>query len=171
MSMHAGHDPAPGNGPGYEVRDVNIRALLQFAFWMAVLLAVTLVAMRFTFNYLSELTPRGPAASPFNDARQIPSGPLLQAQPHQELTGFCAGQEAAVTGYAWINQAGGIVQIPIDRAMDLTLQRGLPARPASALAQNGAEIPQVGAAGEPDATYLQGPCGYLQPPATPEAKE
>ena len=45
-------------GSGYEQRDANIRALLQFAFWMAVVLAVTLVAMRWTFNYFAKIEPR-----------------------------------------------------------------------------------------------------------------
>jgi hypothetical protein len=31
-------------------------------------------------------------------------------------------------GYHWVDQNAGVVQIPIDRAMDLLAQRGLPAR-------------------------------------------
>jgi hypothetical protein len=31
-------------------------------------------------------------------------------------------------GYGWVNEAGGVVHIPIERAMELTLQRGLPTR-------------------------------------------
>ncbi|HTZ74821.1 MAG TPA: hypothetical protein VMB47_12940 [Candidatus Aquilonibacter sp.] len=156
-------------GPGYEVRDANIKALLQFAFWLAVLLAVTLVAMRYTFHILKGVTPLGPAASPFANTRQIPEGPLLQAHPHEDLVTFCSEQRQQVNGYAWINKAGGIVQIPIDQAMNIVLQKGLPSRTAQQAAQlapsEGTIVP-VGAAGEPDATYLQGPCGYL---ADPEA--
>lgn len=165
--MSGAHDHAsypPERGPGYEVRDANIKALLQFAFWLAMLLFVTILAMRWTFGYLSKLTPLGPAASPFENARQIPSGPLLQAHPHDDLSSFCAGQRQAVDSYAWVNKAGGIVQIPIDQAMDLTLRRGLPSRSVDEMAAAGATVPPVGAAGEPDATYLQGPCGYLAQP-------
>ncbi len=163
----SGHDYEPetnGTGPGYETRDANIKGLLQFAFWLAVLLIVTIFAMRFTFHYLNELTPLGPAASPFASTRQIPSGPLLQAHPHDDLNTFCTGQRQAVDGYAWINKAGGIVQIPVDQAMDLTLQRGLPSRSAAEMDAAGATIPPLGSAGEPDATYEQGPCGYLASP-------
>jgi hypothetical protein len=106
-----------------------------------------------------------PSASPFENTREIPSGPLLQASPHQDLTSYCAGQRDAVDGYAWVNKTGGIVQIPIDRAMDMTLKNGLPSRSADEMAAAGATIPPVGAAGEPDATYTEGPCGYLQQPA------
>jgi hypothetical protein len=170
VSAENDHDArAASQGAGYEVRDANLKALVQFAFWLAVLLAVTLVAMRFTFGYLSKLTPLGPAASPFENARQIPSGPLLQVHPHDDLNSFCSGQRDAIDGYSWINQTGGVVQIPIDRAMDITLQKGLPSRSADEMTAAGATIPQIGAAGEPDATYLQGPCGYLGTPAAAAA--
>lgn len=170
MSAEHNYDAqTESRGAGYEVRDANLKALLQFAFWLAVLLAVTLVAMRFTFGYLSKLTPLGPAASPFENARQIPSGPLLQVHPHDDLNSYCSGQRDAINDYAWINQTGGIVQIPIDRAMEITLQHGLASRSAEEMAAAGATIPQVGTAGEPDATYLQGPCGYLGTPAAAAA--
>ena len=164
--MSADHNKDPHAGPGYEVRDANIKALLQFAFWLAVVLAVTLGAMKITFNELDKLTPLGPGPTPFpeENARQIPTGPLLQAQPHQELGDYCSNQRAEVGSYAWVNQAGGVVEIPVDRAMDLVAQRGLPSRSADEMAAAGATIPQVGAAGEPNATYLEGPCGYLKPP-------
>jgi hypothetical protein len=161
---------APANGPGYEVRDANIKGLITFAAGLAIVLALTLVSMRFMFDLLGKLTPLGESSSPFDNGRHVPSGPLVQAKPHQDLTGYCAGQSQAVGSYAWVNKDGGIVQIPIDRAMDLTLQRGLASRSAADMAAAGATIPELGAAGEPDATYLQGPCGYLAPPTeTPAA--
>ena len=164
MSADVRHDQPVSKGPGYEVRDANLKALIQFAVGLAILLAVTLLMIRFVFGMLSNLSPLGPAASPFENARQIPSGPLLQAAPHQELVGYCSSQRDAVNNYGWVNQSGGIVQLPIDKAMDLMAQRGLPSRSADEMAAAGATIPAIGAAGEPDATYMQGPCGYLAQP-------
>ena len=155
----------PADNPGYETRDASIKGLITFAVVLALVLILTLISMRFMFDVLGKLTPLGETASPFNNGRNIPSGPLVQANPHQDLTAFCANQSQAVSTYAWVNKDGGIVQIPIDRAMELTLQRGLPSRSAADMAAAGATIPPVGAAGEPDATYLQGPCGYLTPPS------
>lgn len=152
------------NGPGYETRDADLKVLLQFGFGLAVLLAVTLIVMRLIFGYLNTLTPLGPTASPFENTREIPSGPLLQAHPHDDLVTFCANQRQLVDNYAWVNKAGGVVQIPIDRAMDITLQHGLPSRTEQEMQAGGGTIPPVGAAGEPDASYLQGPCGYLSEP-------
>lgn len=40
-----------------------------------------------------------------------------------------ATEEANLTTYGWLDRKNGIVHIPIERAMDLLLQRGLPTRP------------------------------------------
>ena len=164
--MSSDHQKDPQAGPGYEVRDANIKGLLQFALGLAILLVVTLVAMRITFVELDKLTPLGPGPTPFSEenARQIPNGPLLQVKPHQELGDYCANQRTAVESYAWVNKSGGVVQIPIDQAMKVVEGKGLPSRSADEMAAAGATIPQLGAAGEPNATYEEGPCGYLKSP-------
>ena len=156
----------PSNAPvdrglGYETRDASISGLLQFAFWMAVVLAVTLVGMRWTFKYFTNTQPLGPTTSPLvkETDRVLPPSPRLQALPHQELRDYCAGQQREVTSYAWIDQRSGVVRIPIDRAMDFTLQRGLAARPAGEAAGLPASVtatPTV--SGDADA---QGQCGYV----------
>ena len=112
-------------GPGYERRDANIAGLLQFAFWMAVVLVVTLVGMKFTFDHFKKVQPLGATTSPMvsEAERTLPPGPLLQAQPHIDLEEFCAAQEQAVNSYSWINQEAGTVHVPMDLAMDLVLSR------------------------------------------------
>ena len=47
-------------------------------------------------------------------------------QPHLELKDYCALQQQEVNSYGWVNKQSGVVRIPVDRAMDLVLQRGLP---------------------------------------------
>lgn len=169
MSMATKHPHTPdapgGPGPGYERRDANVRALLQFAFWLAVLIAVTLVGMTWTFNYFKRTEPLGPPASPLvkPDARVLPPSPRLQVQPHLELKDYCEGQQAKVNTYGWVDQQSGVVRIPVDRAMDLVLTRGLPARsPAEAPAASSAvaAVPSV-----PGGADVQGPCAYLAPPS------
>ena len=39
-----------------------------------------------------------------------------------------AAEDQVLHNYAWLDQANGIVRIPIDRAMELIEQRGPPAR-------------------------------------------
>jgi hypothetical protein len=150
---------------GYEKRDVNIKGLFQFAFWMAVVLAVTMTGMSFAFKAFKKAEPLGATMSPMVTPtdRMLPPSPRLQTQPHLELQDYCAVQQKEVSSYGWVNQESGVVRIPVDRAMELILARGLPARStteASGTASFTAVAPPT-VAGETD---VQGQCGYLAEP-------
>ncbi len=165
-TKHSSKPAVPADtSAGYEKRDVNIKGLFQFAFWMAVVLAVSLVGMRFTFNFYKKSQPLGPTASPMvtlND-RMLPPIPRLQVLPHQELQEYCQAQQQEVNTYAWVNQPSAVVRIPIDRAMELILAKGLPARPAAdgIAAESSTAVTTPTVAGGTD---LEGPCGYLTEP-------
>ena len=45
-----------------------------------------------------------------------------------DLEAFQAREEIELHSYGWVNRSSGIVRIPIERAMELLLQKGLPAR-------------------------------------------
>jgi hypothetical protein len=147
---------------GWEKRDVNIRGLFIFAFWMAVVLAVTLVGMHLSFDALKKASPMGSTMSPLvteKTPRMIPPAPLLQVHPHQELKDYCDAQQNEVTTYGWIDQPSGVVRVPIDRAEDLILAKGLPARSAAESAA--ANAPMIAPATVAGDTDVQGQCGYL----------
>jgi hypothetical protein len=38
-------------------------------------------------------------------------------------------EDSILNSYGWVDQKAGIVRIPIERAMDIVAQRGLPAPP------------------------------------------
>jgi hypothetical protein len=163
---------------GYEKRDAHPAALLQFGFWMAVVLALTLVAMKWTFDFFSRTEPLGAPASPFaKQENQIPPRPRLQVEPHLELKDYCEAQQQQVDTYGWVDKQSGIVRVPIDRAMDMVLTRGLPARPAmppqsGVISDSGG--PSVGPMipRTPKAPDVDGPCGYLAaPPSAPTQEE
>ena len=54
--------------------------------------------------------------------------PRLQISPPLDLQEFRAREEIELNTYGWIDRTAGVVRIPIDRAMDLVLQRGFPVR-------------------------------------------
>lgn len=174
MSMETKHPHTPDApvepGAGYERRDASIPALLQFAFWLAVVLAVTLVGMKWTFDYFKRTEPLGPPASPLvkPDARVLPPSPRLQVQPHLELRDYCEAQQEKVSTYGWVGQQSGVVRIPVDRAMDLVLARGLPARaPGEAPPEASAAPAAPSVLGGAD---VQGPCAYLASPSGSEGE-
>ena len=42
---------------------------------------------------------------------------------------FLAAEEQELNSYGWVDAGNGITRIPIDRAMDLILEQGLPETP------------------------------------------
>ncbi|HXX43725.1 MAG TPA: hypothetical protein VEJ38_03280 [Candidatus Acidoferrales bacterium] len=166
---HGANTPVD-RGPGYEVRDANVHALLQFAFWMAVVLAVTMVAMKWTFDYLKKAEPLGATSSPLvkEGERVMPPAPLLQVHPHQELEDYCAAEQKAVNSYGWVSKEAGVAHIPVDRAMDLVLVHGLPTRPANEAPAGAPTVASATVAGDTD---VQGQCGYLTEPRETVASE
>lgn len=57
-----------------------------------------------------------------------PPAPRLQEIPAQELQEFRQREAQALGSYGWVESNAGVVRIPIERAMELTLERGLPVR-------------------------------------------
>jgi hypothetical protein len=148
---------------GYERRDADTRTLAHYGFWLAVILVLVLLAMKAMFFYYAKSQRLGPPASPFENARVLPPAPRLQVVPRTELRSYCEGEQKALTTYGWVDRDNGVVQIPVDRAIDLLLQRGLPARPAS----EGATGASSGGGQTAKTSGMLGPCGDL----TEESKE
>lgn len=121
--------PEAGNsGARHERRDVHIRGLVIFGVALFVSLVVTLLLMAKIFHYFAATQSLGPPASPFAETRVLPPQPQLQVAPRQDLSQMRKAQEAILSSYGWVDQSSGVVRIPIDRAIDLLAERGLPVR-------------------------------------------
>jgi hypothetical protein len=116
---------------GYEVRDANVKGLLGFGVAMAIVLFIITVAMIGVFRYYAHTQNLGPTASPFENSRTIPPLPRLQAAPHTDILEYWDSEQKALHSYGWVDRQKGIAHIPIDEAMRMVVQRGLPARAAS----------------------------------------
>ena len=57
--------------------------------------------------------------------RDIPS-PRLQVDPADDLAALRRAEDERLSSYGWIDRDRTTLHIPIDRAMALTAQRGLP---------------------------------------------
>lgn len=124
-----------GNSNGYERRDANPASLVHFCVGLALTLIVAWAGMWWLLGYFGRVQPLGPSATPFQrpEERQLPPLPRLQVEPVLELNQARDQQRSELDNYGWVDRGHGIVHIPIDRAMDLILERGgLPARPQAA---------------------------------------
>jgi len=54
--------------------------------------------------------------------------PVLQIDPVADLEAYQAQQEDLLTSYGWVDKSAGIGRIPIERAIELTAEKGLPHR-------------------------------------------
>lgn len=57
--------------------------------------------------------------------------PRLLVNEPSSLADFRKREQEALSTYGWIDQNAGVVRIPIDRAKDLIVERGLPVRGAT----------------------------------------
>jgi len=59
---------------------------------------------------------------------RVPPEPRLQTHPREDLLALRAREDAVLNSYGWVDKTAGVVRIPIDEAIKLTAQRGLPVR-------------------------------------------
>lgn len=117
------------NHPGYETSDAEVKPVLGFLLGLAVLMIVVMGLMALLFNSLeSHFNREQVASTPLLDTAQIPPGPRLQATPAKELTEVKEWETQMLESYEWIDQDTGVFRIPIERAIDIIAENGLPAR-------------------------------------------
>jgi hypothetical protein len=61
-----------------------------------------------------------------------PPQPRLQTQPFRDIYLLRQHEAEQLASYGWVDKATGVTRLPIDRAMDLTVERSTPARPGAA---------------------------------------
>ena len=62
--------------------------------------------------------------------QQFPTPRLQTDDGSQEIADLHAKEDLLLEHYSWVDQSQGKVRIPIERAMELIAQRGLPVAPA-----------------------------------------
>ena len=118
---------------GHEERDVSFRPVIRGLAGLVALLLVSVLLMRLVFGFLVERAathspPANPLAQSFG--RRVPPEPRLQTDPLQDLQTLHAEEDTVLRSYGWVDRKAGVVRIPVQRAIELLAQRGLPARPA-----------------------------------------
>lgn len=138
----------PGHGD-YERRDIRVAGVLYFLLGLLIAGGIVHFVVHGLWGYLntryeSNQPPVSPLMkSPSKDTRRIPEqykdnyqqylqsqfpAPQLEIDERTELNGIRQREEDTLSTYGWVDQNAGTVHIPIDRAMDLLAQRGLPVR-------------------------------------------
>jgi hypothetical protein len=131
--MHLPHAATPTEDPQahHESSDVNIRAIFGFALGLLVTGIIIHLLVWVLFQYFTAREGRAsPPAFPLavTQGTRLPPEPRLQTNPRQDLSDLRAREDQLLSSYGWVDKNAGLVRIPIDQAMKLTVERGLPSR-------------------------------------------
>jgi hypothetical protein len=135
--------------PAYETTDAQLSPIVKFAFWLLVVVAITFVGTYGVMRAMQEAPAFGDDTEPhplavLNDP--IPPAPHLEmqrgvkqgwdgklvelAKPQPFTTRMWSDvkveAQKKISTYGWIDQDAKIVHVPIERAMELSLQKGFP---------------------------------------------
>jgi hypothetical protein len=114
-------------GSTYEHTDASIGVIVKFLVWLAVSAVTIHFGLGAMYTMLvrqaTEAEPRYPLA--VTQERRLPPAPRLQQFPRTELYRFRVEEQRLLDRYGWMNRDAGIVHIPIEEAMRLTVERGL----------------------------------------------
>ena len=126
------------NHDGFEQEDLSSSSALYFLAGLVLVgLVVYLIVFgmyRFLDSYeTAHQPPLSPMVKPEADTRAVtPENaetfpePRLEENERTQFRSFIEDQDRKLATYDWVDKDRGTVRIPIDRAMELIVQRGLP---------------------------------------------
>jgi hypothetical protein len=119
-----------GPAAGHELSDLSPRNISFFGIGLAALIVFALIAIYGLMVWLrASAGRRAEPPSPLSIAPQPIPGPQLLVQPGTAMKTMRQQESARLKSYGWIDQENGIVHIPIERAIEMLAEKGLPTRP------------------------------------------
>jgi hypothetical protein len=115
---------------GHELTDLSAKNIALFAAALAVLMLVALLVCYGLLVSVQREVFRADPSRPLAIAPASQPGPRLAINPGGALKAMRRQELSRLNSYGWIDQQQGIVHIPIERAMDMLVAKGLPARQA-----------------------------------------
>ncbi len=125
------HPPAHGApGEGLD-REIHYKAVRRFVAFLLILVAAGLVSMWALFAFLRrEIARSQPPAPPLAGAREtpLPPEPRLEGPPGVGLQALRTKEDAVLAAWGWVDREKTVAEVPIDRAIEIAAERGLPVR-------------------------------------------
>ncbi len=136
------NNPEHSERTEYERSDLSAAGIFSFLLGLAVAGVIIHFALMGLYNVLnnyqkSHQPPQNPlAATTYSATRELTPRdilkfpePRLEVNERTELNGFRSDEEQKLNTYGWVDQEAGVIHIPIEQAMQIVAQRGLPVRP------------------------------------------
>jgi hypothetical protein len=137
---HSGHETE------FEREDLGTRGIFVFMIGLAVTGVVIYFIIVGMYSFLdnyeqSHMTTSSPLVSSQGEMSRVYTqaemdkafkdngAPLLETNERGQFRDFLMNQEDQLNSYGWVDREGGMAHIPIERAMQLIVQHGLPVLP------------------------------------------
>jgi hypothetical protein len=124
----------------YEHEDLSPSGVIYFMVGLAVVVVVIYFIVFGMYRFLDTyekahqpamspmVTPQADTRAVTHDDTQAFPQPRLEENERTQLRQIIEDEDSKLATYSWVDKEKGVAQIPIDRAMDLLVQRGLPVR-------------------------------------------
>jgi hypothetical protein len=182
--MHKSHHdpPAYARGSHYEKRDVSLPVLTKWVFFLFIFIGFCSFLAWISYVWFLPQGRDRLALEPLTPGQPRPPAPVLQAYPKVEMRDFRVKENDTVTSYGWVKKETGQVRIPINEAIKLTAERGLPSgqtpvskedkelRPGNRPPGAGNPVestPPSGSTNSPGTTHTPGAEGTTPPSSAP----
>jgi hypothetical protein len=121
----------PKNNPtvAHERTDADARAITRFGIALALIVILSQLMLWWLFDHLSgkeaKLSPHVSALIRAQAPKEPPE-PRLQGNPQRDMRKMLEDENAVLNHYGWVDPDRGIVRLPVDRALEIVAQKGLP---------------------------------------------
>jgi hypothetical protein len=110
----------------YEQRDLSVGRAVQFLVVIFFTIIGSLIISYFVFLWvLPNQRADLPSVRPEALQRQLPPEPRVQGFPMRDWENFIAEETRKTTTYELVDETAGKARIPVERAKELILERGL----------------------------------------------
>ena len=114
----------PARQQRHEREDVNVSSLRRFLLLAIVILAVIHVGVWWLYQHFRNQDQRRDVRRTLIEVRPpIPPEPRLQVDPQMDFQEYLRKQQETLKSYGWVSRPEGKVRIPIDRAMELVVEK------------------------------------------------
>src|ERR1035438_10596390 len=138
--MNPGH---PGHETEFEREDLGTRGVFAFMIGLAVFGVVIYFIIIGMYSFLdnyerSQMATASPLVTSKGAMSRVVTqsdmdktfkdngAPMLETNERGQFRDFLTNQENQLHSYGWVDEKDGVAHIPIERAMELIVQRGLP---------------------------------------------
>lgn len=131
MTEERHQPPSSKDSPALD-SEIGFRGIFIFTAGLLVLVALAAVGMWVLATNLRDVqVAQEPPPPALPEARlpYEPPGPRLQSDPTQEIRQMQTEEDYELTTFGWVDKQANVARIPVERAMELLVERGLPKPP------------------------------------------